>query len=105
MISWRGRYQFDKIANCITNHHSEKLEKFAVAEMALQLFISLRQDFCTAPYFIVHTVQRKMAKVMNCPWNYGFVLEKYGIVRKSFHFSFTLHVNRVFEILFWVDRL
>ena len=56
MISWRGRYQFDKIANCITNHHSEKLEEFAVAEMALQLFISLRQDFCTAPYFIVHTV-------------------------------------------------
>lgn len=59
MISWRGRYQFDKIANCITNHHSEKLEEFAVAEMALQLFISLRQDFCTAPYFIVHTVQKK----------------------------------------------
>ena len=63
MISWRGRYQFDKIANCITNHHSEKLEEFAVAEMALQLFISLRQDFCTAPYFIVHTVQKKWQKL------------------------------------------
>lgn len=68
--------------------------------MALQLFISLRQDFCTAPHFIVHTVQKKMAKVMNCLWNYGFVAEKYGIVRKSIHLSFTLHVNRVFEILF-----
>ena len=68
MISWRGRYQFDKIANCITNHHSEKLEKFAVAEMALQLFISLRQDFCTAPYFIVHTIELRICcrKVWNC---------------------------------------
>ena len=54
MISWRGRYQFDKIANCITNHHSEKLEEFAVAEMALQLFIlcgkisaQLRTLLCT----------------------------------------------------------
>lgn len=104
MISWRGRYQFDKIANCITNHHSEKLEEFAVAEMALQLFISLRQDFCTAPYFIVHTVQKKNGKSYELPMDY-FVAEKYGIVRKSIHLSFTLHVNRVFEILFWVDRL
>ena len=105
MISWRGRYQFDKIANCITNHHSEKLEEFSVAEMALQLFISLRQDFLhSSVLYCAHSTE-KMAKVMNCPWNYGFVAEKYGIVRKSIHLSFTLHVNRVFEILFWVDRL
>lgn len=64
MISWRGRYQFDKIANCITNHHSEKLEEFSVAEMALQLFISLRQDFLhSSVLYCAHSTKKKWQKL------------------------------------------
>lgn len=88
MISWRGRYQFDKIANCITNHHSEKLEEFAVAEMALQLFISLRQDFCTAPYFIVHTVQKKNGKSYELPMELRICCRKVWNCKKIYPYKF-----------------
>ena len=88
MISWRGRYQFDKIADCITNHHSEKLEEFAVAEMALQLFISLRQDFLHSSVLYCAHSTKKNGKSYELPMELRICCRKVWNCKKIYPFKF-----------------